>query len=179
MEEMYTNQFIDLLCNYFYHKCRLNNVHEFQFPEYKTYERYNSFKIYSPNTNIMRMLKKKPLSGVLFLDPDTNNYHSIILKRDPNSTRIQCFKLNFDGNNGYYHIGHYFVFIENVSMLAVYDNKSEIDAVQYSYILLLPDLQNDDEHENGYTIITDDWKTLRKNNVFDFILFNKKMFSKI
>ena len=180
MEEMYTNQFIDLLCNYFYHKCRLNNVNEFQFPEYKSYERYDNFKIYSPTTNIMRMLeKKRPLSGVLFWDTDTNNYHSVILKRDPNSTRIQCFQLNFDPNNGYYHIGHYFVFIETVSMIKVYDNKSEIDDVQYSYILLLPDMQNDDYDENGYTIITDDWKTLRKNNVYDFVLFNKKMFSNI
>ena len=34
-------------------------------------------------------------------------------------------------------------------------------------------------NENGYTIITDNWKCLRKDNKYDFVLFGKGMFSNI
>ena len=60
-----------------------------------------------------------------------------------------------------------------------YDTKGKIDEFCYSYMMMIPDIHDENSDENGYTIITDNWKCLRKDNKYDFVLFGKGMFSNI
>ena len=46
-------------------------------------------------------------------------------------------------------------------------------------MMMIPDIHDKNSDENGYTIITDNWKCLRKDNKYDFVLFGKGMFSNI
>ena len=113
----------------------------------------------------------------MLFDTVSNTFIPVVCKREINSSKIELFKVDFEENSGYYHLGHYFVFIEKFSIYSSYDNKGDIDEKNYSYILFIPDIQNNDLLENGYTIITEDWKTLRKNNEYGFVFFPKKMFN--
>ena len=180
MEELYTNQFIGLITEYFYQNCRKLNLYAFEYPEYKVYDRFDDFKVYSSNTKIMNLFDRKhPISGLLVHNSENDRLTPIICRRDSESNNINCYQVMFDATSGYYHLGHYFIFVDDLPFLQSYDLKSTIDELHYAYIVLIPDIHDDNHDENGYTIITDDWKTLRKNNEYGFLLFASRMFRNV
>ena len=179
MEEMYTNQFIDIVSDYFFQKSRLTNQCNFEYPEYKVYDRFDDFRVYSSNTDISELIEQKyPISGVLIYNNEIHKKIPIVCKRNSQSKNIDCYQLLFEENSGYYYLGHYFVFLEGTKIVNSYEKKSFIEDLQSAAIILLPDMHDNDE-ENGYTIITDDWKTLKKNNAYGFVHFPVKMFRNI
>ena len=180
MEEMYTNQFIDIVSDYFYNKCNSLNQVDFEYPEYKVYDRYGEFKVYTPTTDFMNLVNRKhPISGILIKQPNGNEIIPLVCQRNSDSVAINCYQVKFEESNGYYHMGHYFIFVDEFTFFERYDTKGKIDEICYSYMMMIPDIHDENSDENGYTIITENWKSLRKDNKYDFVLFGKGMFSNI
>ena len=138
-----------------------HTLHEHFWVRQKQYNRYHHYRTYDGIDEVkLNIASKQPISAIMIKDHDA--IFSLVLNQ-----YIILYEIDFSDDYGYHYNNQWFSPISvKIDPYKVFDKKDKLNEYITQHLLMVPSIN--EENNNGYHVISENWCNRQQNGDFGF-----------